>query len=469
VSELLQDLRRTAPTAARALEYLVVPREFSRDEAIRVLSNGVSRNGYNSALFDVLARVGLLRTASDGWSIIDTVRVPAIKVLSADRISQVAMSWESIAESRLAKSDKTLDVAYLDLLAGDPAGALAIRNEFAAAETDHQLERQAHLARLVSEGTHRLRGMPVEVQASLFYVLGISHYRQGRRARAMTFFERAVQTGADTKDAAICAHLLAVSWARRRNRTKAAEQLFRKSIEILEGVRDLQGVAKVKHSYANMLARQKGRGKEAEKLYRQSVEIENLDNPYGVAQVKHSYANLLAKQRTRMKEAEELYRESIEIKEELNDRYGLVRVRHSYANLLARQRGRWHEAEDLYRESIEIAEELNDPFGVAQVKHSYANLLARQENRWNEAEVLYRESIETGKELDNSYHVAQVSFKYGEFLCANEIDVERGLDLLGVSLDLNVSLRTHFIAKVKGTFELYSGLADVSHEDSPPG
>ncbi len=244
----------------------------------------------------------------------------------------------------------------------------------------------------------------------------------------------------------IACHLLGLLVARQRDAAhqREAEQLYRRSIEILEELGNRFGVAQTLHSLANLLARDRNpdRQREAEQLYRRSIEIgEETGNRFHVAQALHSLANLLARDRNpdRQREAEQLYRRSIEIGEETGNRFHVAQALHSLANLLARDRNpdRHKEAEQLYRRSIEIGEETGNRFHVAQALHSLANLLARDRNpdRQREAEQLYRRSIEIGEQLGNRHHLAQTLRSFA--LLIEHRSSAEAEQLLQRSLDLN--------------------------------
>jgi tetratricopeptide (TPR) repeat protein len=413
---IVEDLRLSAPTAASAIEYLCVPRRFTRQEAIRLLTEHVTPNGYNPAVLDLLKTTGTLRSLDGYLAITDQTRLSVLASLPQERLTAAAVVWQHEVDKRPDDQYKTVEAAYLGLLAAQEKGALRLRHEFGTAEAANEPERLAFVARLAREGAPQYANLSRYAQAAMYYVLGMHEYRQRQIPRAMTHFQQVVETGVRNQDMAIAQHLLANYWSRKRSRWSDAENLYKDSIQI-------------------------GR---------------DIGNQYHVAQVEHSFANLLSRQRPRWSDAENLYEDSIQIGRDIGDKFSVAQVEHSFANLLSRQRPRWSDAENLYKDSIQNDLSLGNQSGVAQSMHSYANLLARQRPRWGDAENLYADSLQIGREIGNLFHVAQVSFKYGEFLCANSIDTPRGLELLKDSLDLNIQMQTRFVTQVRDTYWLYS-------------
>jgi tetratricopeptide (TPR) repeat protein len=415
VTSLLEDLRGPAPTAAKAVEYLVVPRRFTEEQALEVLRVHVSPNGYSPALLALLKETGILRRSDEFLTIAEETRLPALKSLLPDQVSAIAVAWQGATVWRPEDSSVLLDAAYLGLLAGVAEGANSIRSEFGQAEAEGELERQSFLARLAGQGEGQYGLLPAEARASLYYVLGISRYHRGDRARAMSYFEKAVDTGARTLDVAICAHLLANQWAKKRTSWAGAESLYHQSIAIGEELRDASHTGQAQHSYANLLTRDPERFATAEAEYLKSI------------------ASL----------------------EDAEDSHGVAITKHSYANLLAAQSARFVEAEVLYLESLATLKGVEDQFGVAQVEHSYANLLAEDPYRWAEARALFEKTLATGKRLELKAHVSQVKFRYGEFLCASDIDRGLGLRLLRESLDLEKEMHSQFADRVRKVYEFH--------------
>ena len=416
MTSLLEDLREAAPTAAKAVEYLVVPRRFTREQALEILGVHVSPNGYSPALLAVLSETGILRRTNEFLTIAEETRLPALKSLPPDQLSALAIAWQGATVRRPEESSVLLDAAYLGLLAGAAEGATSIRREFGEAEVEGGSERQSFLARLAGQGEGQYGLLPAEARASLYYVLGISRYHRGDRARAMTYFEKAVDTGARTLDVAICAHLLANQWAKKRTSWAEAESLYKKSVAIGQELREA--------SHAG--------------------------------QAQHSYANLLARDPRRFATAEAEYLESIASLEDAEDSYGVAITQHSYANLLATRKNRFADAEGFYLESIATLGGAADEYGAAQIEHSYANLLAGEIDRWAEATALFEKTLATGERLGLKAHVSQVKFRYGEFLCSSNIDRGAGLRLLKESLDLEEEMNSPFVDKVQKAYKRYS-------------
>jgi hypothetical protein len=160
MARLLDDLRVSAPTAAHVLEYLVVPRRFTREEALRMLKEHVTPNGYNPAVLDVLSRTGMLSSLEGYIAVADQTRLPVLASLPRDTLAAVAKAWRAVARERPVDSDTSLDLAYLGLLAAEEPGALGIREEFARAESSREVERQSFVARLAHQGVSQCGSLP---------------------------------------------------------------------------------------------------------------------------------------------------------------------------------------------------------------------------------------------------------------------------------------------------------------------
>ena len=160
----------------------------------------------------------------------------------------------------------------------------------------------------------------------------------------------------------------------------------------------------------------RGRYEEAEELYRASLAVfEGLGDSRGVAVTQSSLANLL-RQRGQYDEAERLYRASLAVKEGLGDSRGVAVTQLSLAGLLS-NRGQYDEAEGLYRASLAVFEGLGDSRSVAVTRSSLADLLL-QRGQHDEAEGLYRAGLETTIRIRDLQGVAVIQARLGQLALA---------------------------------------------------
>ena len=368
---VVDDLRSSAPTAALAIEYLSVPRRFRRQEAIRLLKEHVTPNGYNPAVLDLLKSTGTLRSFDGYLAITDQTRLAVLATLPQERLTAAAVAWQHEVEGRSDDAHKTLDAAYLGLLAAQEKSALSLREEFGSAEAANAPERQAFVARLAREAATQISYLPSYAQAAMYYVLGMHEYRQRRFPRAMKYFQQVVASGARNRDEAIAGHLLANYWSRQRPRWSAAEKLYKDSIQIGRDLGIKFHVAQVEHSYANLLARQQPRWGAAEKLYKDSIQIDgSLGNKYGVAQSMHSYAILLARQQPRWGDAEKLYENSIQIGRDIDNQFHIAQVAFKFGEFLCENSIDMPRGLALLKASLDLNSRMHTRF-VARVRSAY--------------------------------------------------------------------------------------------------
>jgi tetratricopeptide (TPR) repeat protein len=299
-----------------------VPRRFTRHEAIKVLSEHVTPNGYNPTVLNLLQATGTLSEFDGYLAISDETRAEVITTLPHERLAATAIIWKNKIEERTEDSSKNLDVAYLGLLAVQEEGALRLREEFGSAEAEYALERQALIARLTREGSSQFAYLPSHAQAAMYYVLGMHEYRRRRFRDAMSYFQRVVKVGVLNHDESIAGHLLANYWSRQRPRWGDAETLYKSSIEIGKNIGNQFHVAQVQHSYANLLARQQPRWGDAETLYKSSIEIgKNIGNQFHVAQVSFKYGEFLCANSIDRSRGLSLLKSSLDLNTNLRTRF----------------------------------------------------------------------------------------------------------------------------------------------------
>jgi tetratricopeptide (TPR) repeat protein len=145
----------------------------------------------------------------------------------------------------------------------------------------------------------------------------------------------------------------------------AAEEWYRKSLEIKEALKDRPSMVSSYHQLGAVALRRGDLGA-AEEWSRKSLEIEEAlgDRP-GMA---NSYGQLgnITQQRGDLDAAEEWYRKSLGISEALGDRPRLARTYHNLGVAAAR-RGDLAAAEEWYRKSLGIQEALGYRPGLAKI------------------------------------------------------------------------------------------------------
>jgi tetratricopeptide (TPR) repeat protein len=288
-------------------------------------------------------------------------------------------------------------------------------------------------SRLVSEQTE-LGVLPGDALEVLF-LRGMVMYREGRRYEATPLLRKVATANKRTRDVAIAAHLVGRLDARRFRWRKRGERLLRRSLDLLEDLGDVAGVAQVLHTLGQAVSRDRKRSAEAEDLLRRSLELEeDLGDKAGVAQVLHTLGQTLSRDRDRSAEAEDLLRRSLELREGVGDLASVAQVLHTLGQALSRDRDRSAEAEDLLRRSLELEENLGNDAGVAQVLHTLGQAVNRDPERSEEAQRILERSLELGETLGNANHQAQVLYSMARVA---GVQPETAEELLRRSLILN--------------------------------
>jgi tetratricopeptide (TPR) repeat protein len=165
------------------------------------------------------------------------------------------------------------------------------------------------------------------------------------------------------------------SVAQDRGDLTAAENWYRKSLEIKEALDNRPGMALTYHQLG-ILAQDRGDLTAAENWYRKSLEIkEALGNRPGAASTYHNLG-IVAHDRGDLTAAENWYGKSLEIEEALGNRLGMASSYHQLG-IVAQLRGDLTAEENWYRKSLEITEALGNQPGMAAT-YSQLGLLAEQ-------------------------------------------------------------------------------------------
>jgi tetratricopeptide (TPR) repeat protein len=183
----------------------------------------------------------------------------------------------------------------------------------------------------------------------------------------------------------------------------AAEDWYRKSLEIEEALGNRPGMATSYHTLG-MVAQDRGDLVAAEDWYRKSLEIkEALGNRPGMASSYHQLG-ILAQDRGDPVAAEDWYRTSLEIKEALGNQPGMAASYHQLG-MVAMDRGDLVAAEDWYRKSLEINEALGNRLRMATSYHQLGRV-AQDRGDPVAAEAWYRTSLEIWKALGDRRSMA---------------------------------------------------------------
>ena len=195
--------------------------------------------------------------------------------------------------------------------------------------------------------------------------------------------------------------------AQDRGRLDEADEWYRKSLEIREGLGDRPVMARSYHQLGNV-AYLRGQLEEADEWYRKSLEIkEDLGDRPGMASTYHQLG-MTAQDQGQLDEADQWCRKSLAISEDLGDQPGMARS-YQLLGATAQDQGRLEEADEWYRKSLAISEDLDDQPGKARSYHQLG-MTAQDRGRLDEADEWYRKSLAISEDLDDqpgkarSYH-----------------------------------------------------------------
>ncbi|MEE9210433.1 MAG: tetratricopeptide repeat protein, partial [Kiloniellales bacterium] len=204
-----------------------------------------------------------------------------------------------------------------------------------------------------------------------------------------------------------------------RGELGAAEDWYRKSLQIKEALGDRGGMASSYHQLG-IVAQDRGELGTAEAWYKKSLEIEEAlgDRP-GMASSYHQLG-MVAQDRGDFRAAEAWYKKSLEIKEALGDRPGMA-ISYHQLGIGAYLRGEMGAAEAWYKKSLELVEALGDRPRMAMTYHQLG-MVAERRGELGAAEDWYKKSLEIEESLGNPPGMA---LSYGQLGLLSE---ERGND-----------------------------------------
>gem|GEM_PF-1825916 len=189
-----------------------------------------------------------------------------------------------------------------------------------------------------------------------------------------------------------------------RGDLEAAEQWYRKSLQIREEMGDQPGMAMTYH-HLGMVEQFRGEFDAAEDWYSQSLKIEEtLGNRPGIASSYHQLGTV-AQDRGDLDAAERFYRKSLEIEVALGNMPGMAS---SYGQLgiLEQARGNLDIAEQWYRKSLTIQEELGNRLDMAKGYHQLGSM-EHERNNFDTAEQWYRKSLAITEQLPDRPSMAR--------------------------------------------------------------
>ncbi len=193
----------------------------------------------------------------------------------------------------------------------------------------------------------------------------------------------------------------------------AAEEWYRKSLEIEERLGNERGTASTYHQLGTV-AGKRGDFDAAEEWSRKSLEIkERLGDERGAATTYHQ-RGWMAEERLDFDAAEEWFRKSLEIKERLGDERGAANTYHQLGRV-AEERRDFEVAEEWYRKSLEIEERLGNEHG-ASITHYQLGRVAEERRDFDAAEEWYRKALVTFERLHDDHNAAIV--RHNLELCA---------------------------------------------------
>ncbi|MGE6314543.1 tetratricopeptide repeat protein, partial [Shewanella baltica] len=105
------------------------------------------------------------------------------------------------------------------------------------------------------------------------FIRGMTLYKEQRYEDAEKLFRRVILSKEIRIEVAIACHIVGRQIGRKAGGFTEAEELLRRSIELLKQVNDKHGQAQVLHTLGQLLGKDRSRAKEAEELLRRSIEL----------------------------------------------------------------------------------------------------------------------------------------------------------------------------------------------------
>jgi tetratricopeptide (TPR) repeat protein len=214
------------------------------------------------------------------------------------------------------------------------------------------------------------------------------------------------QRGKDA-GAAEALYLLGCVYKERRN-FEAAEQWFRKALEVNERLGD-----KHWHSVADtyyqlgMVAQERQDFESSERWYGKALELRERQRDEYCAAGTYNQLGMVAQERQNFEVAEQWYRKALEINERLGNEEWLS-INYEQLGSLADDRADLEAAEQWHRKALEINERLGDEHLAAGTYHNLGNV-AFQRGDFDAAERLYYRALEINERLNNK-HWASINY-----------------------------------------------------------
>ncbi|MEM8865333.1 MAG: tetratricopeptide repeat protein [Planctomycetota bacterium] len=234
--------------------------------------------------------------------------------------------------------------------------------------------------------------------AKVYYDQSLDAYHQGNLEEAAELCLQAASLfeSAEDSQVSLAYDQLGVV-AYRQGDYDAAEQWYRKALDVEEKNRDEHAIAYTCHLLSRV-ANGRGDFKRAEKWLHKAIQISEKLGDDADASANYHQLGTIAYQREDFDAAEQWYRKSLEIDEQTGDEVGAAKT---YNNLsaVANRRHDYDSAEQWLEKSIRIKREHNDQCGLAASYHQLG-IVASQRSNYDAAREWYLKSLEI-KEQSN--------------------------------------------------------------------
>jgi serine/threonine protein kinase/tetratricopeptide (TPR) repeat protein len=199
----------------------------------------------------------------------------------------------------------------------------------------------------------------------------------------------------------------------RLGKTDEAEQVLKKSIQILDQSDDKKEIA-FAFTYLGAVEYLRQNFRQATFHLDKALQIfRGAGDRLGTAISLH-HLGLIAKDVNNFSKAKELFQESLELNREFGDRFGIA-ISLNNMGIVARELGHLEEASQLHNESLQIREELNDSWGIANSLDGLG-LVAFRMRKFTEAKNLFEKSMEIYNEIGDQRRLERTSAKLKQVL-----------------------------------------------------
>jgi len=234
---------------------------------------------------------------------------------------------------------------------------------------------------------------------------------------------------------AVAFHQLGIV-AQTRGELDAAQDWYRKSLDIKDELGDRPGIARSYHQLGRV-AQLRGELGTAQDWYRKSLAInEELGNRPGIARSYHQLG-MVAEDRGELDTAQDWYHKALTIEEELGDRPSMAGSYHQLG-VLAQLRRELDAARDWYRKALAIKEELGNQPSMASTYHQLGTL-AQDQGDLSAAQDWYHRALTIEEELGDRPSMAITYYQLG-MLAQDQGDLSAAQDWYRKSLDIEEKL-----------------------------